>query len=181
MFERYTEKARRVVFFARYEASQFGGQYIDSSHLLLGLLREDRPLLAGLVRRDELFENAAVLLGLEESAEKVSTSVDIPLSHEAKRVLAYAAEEAERLGHSYIGTSHLLLGLLREPGPVRELLEKEGLQLQAVREASIDKPRPPNNQQIVADLRGQFAKMMGRMTSQLEPAVVYSPRAEKTR
>jgi len=179
MFERYTEKARRAIFFARYEASQFGGQFIGTSHLLLGLLREDRARLAGLLRDDELFENAAVLLGLEASAEKVSTSVDIPLSHEAKRVLTYAAEEAERLGHSHIGADHLLLGLLREPGPVRDLLEQYGLQLSVLREAASATVSPLTNRRIVADLRAQFGIMLNRLEPELEPAVVYIPRTEK--
>ena len=180
MFERYTEKARRAIFFARYEASQFGGQFIDTSHLLLGLLREDRLRLAGLLRDDELFENAAVLLGLEASAEKVSTTVDIPLSHEAKRALAYAAEEATRLRHSHIGTDHLLLGLLREPGPVRDLLEQYGLQLSAVRQAAAAMVAVPANEQIIAGLRAQFGAILERLTPELEPAVVYSPLVEKT-
>jgi ATP-dependent Clp protease ATP-binding subunit ClpC len=178
MFERYTEKARRVIFFARYEASQFGGQFIDTSHLLLGLLRVDRVRLRELLRDDELFENAAVLLGLEASAQKVSTSVDIPLSHEAKRALAYATEEAMRSDHSQIGTYHLLLGLLREPGRVRDLLEQYGLQLSTVREAAAALLSRPTNEQIVADLRAQFGAMMECLTPELESAVVYSPRLE---
>jgi ATP-dependent Clp protease ATP-binding subunit ClpC len=114
MFERYTEKARRVIFFARYEASQYGSPYMETEHLLLGLLREDRALAI------RLLANAtaeSIRKRIDDSTivrQKVSTSVDLPLSNESKRVLAYAAEEAERLFHQHIGTEHLLLGLLRE-------------------------------------------------------------------
>jgi ATP-dependent Clp protease ATP-binding subunit ClpC len=181
MFERYSEKARRSIFFARYEAGQFGGQYIDTAHLLLGLFREDKGLFAGLLRDDELFENAAVLLGLEASAKKVSTSVDIPLSHEAKRVLAYAAEEAERLKDSAIGTRHLLLGLLREPSATRDLLQARGLRLEGVREAALTVTPATPNRQIVGDLRAQFGMMRDRLKPELEPAVVYRAGVEKAR
>ncbi len=115
MFERYTEKARRVIFFARYEASQFGSPYIETEHLLLGLLREDKALTNRFLRSHASVESIRKQIeGHTTIREKVSTSVDLPLSNECKRVLAYAAEEAERLSHRHIGTEHLLLGLLRE-------------------------------------------------------------------
>ena len=111
MFERYTEKARRVIFFARYEASQFGSPYIETEHLLLGLLREDKALTNRFLRSHASVESIRKQIeGHTTIREKVSTSVDLPLSNECKRVLAYAAEEAERLSHRHIGTEHLLLG-----------------------------------------------------------------------
>ena len=136
MFERYTEKARRVIFFARYEASQFGSPYIETEHLLLGLLREDKALTNRFLRSHASVE--AIRKEIEKATvvrEKVSTSVDLPLSNESKRVLAYAAEEAERLGHKHIGTEHLLLGVMREEKCFAAgILERRGLKLQAVRE-----------------------------------------------
>src|SRR2546422_6116763 len=100
MFERYTEKARRVIFFARYEASQFGSPYIETEHLLLGLLREDKTLTNRFLRSHASIESIRKQVeGRTPSREKVSTSVDLPLSQECKRVLAYAAEEAERLAN----------------------------------------------------------------------------------
>ena len=97
MFERYTEKARRVIFFARYEASQFGSPYIETEHLLLGLLREDKALTNRFLRSHASVESIRKQIeGHTTIREKVSTSVDLPLSNECKRVLAYAAEEAER-------------------------------------------------------------------------------------
>jgi ATP-dependent Clp protease ATP-binding subunit ClpA len=137
MFERYTEKARRVIFFARYEASQFGSSYIETEHLLLGLLREDRALTNRFIRQPSSVES--IRKQIEERTlirEKVSTSVDLPLSNECKRVLAYAAEEAENLGHKHIHTEHLLLGLLREEGSfAAEILRERGLRLSTLREA----------------------------------------------
>ena len=136
MFERYTEKARRVIFFARYEASQFGSPYIETEHLLLGLLREDKTLTNRFLRSHASVESIRKQIeGHTTIREKVSTSVDLPLSNECKRVLAYAAEEAERLSHKHIGTEHLLLGLLREEKCfAAEILHERGLKLTTIRE-----------------------------------------------
>ena len=136
MFERYTEKARRVIFFARYEASQFGLPYIESEHLLLGLLREDKALTNRFLRSHASVESIRKQIEAHTTIrEKVSTSVDLPLSNESKRVLAYAAEEAERLGHKHIGTEHLLLGLLREEKCfASEILQERGLKLAQIRD-----------------------------------------------
>jgi ATP-dependent Clp protease ATP-binding subunit ClpC len=136
MFERYTEKARRVIFFARYEASQFGSPYIETEHLLLGLLREDKALANRFLRSHAAVESIRKQIeGHTTIREKVSTSVDLPLSNECKRVLAYGAEEAERLNHKHIGTEHLLLGLLREEKCfAAEILHERGLRLSTIRE-----------------------------------------------
>ncbi len=136
MFERYTEKARRVIFFARYEASQFGSPYIETEHLLLGLLREDKALTNRFLRSHASVESIRKQIeGHTTVREDVSTSVDLPLSNESKRVLAYAAEEAERLSHKHIGTEHLLLGLLREEKCfAAEILHERGLRLNTIRE-----------------------------------------------
>jgi len=115
VFERYTEKARRSIFFARYEASQFGSPYIETEHLLLGLIREDRLLTVRFLEQD--FGYTKIRQQIENMSgvrEVVSTSVDLPLSNECKRVLAYAVEESETLASKEINTGHLLLGLLRE-------------------------------------------------------------------
>ncbi len=136
MFERYTEKARRVIFFARYEASQFGSPYIETEHILLGLLREDKALTNRILRAPASVEAIRKQIeGHTTIHEKVSTSVDLPLSNEGKRVLAYAAEEAERLSHKHIGTEHLLLGMLREERCfAAEILNERGIRLSAMRE-----------------------------------------------
>ena len=136
MFETYTEKARRVIFFARYEASQFGSPNIESEHLLLRLLREDKALTNRFLRAHAVVESIRKQIEAHTTVrEKVSTSVDLPLSNESTRVLAYAAEEAERLGHKHIGTEHLLLGLLREEECfAAAILKERGLKLESIRE-----------------------------------------------
>jgi ATP-dependent Clp protease ATP-binding subunit ClpC len=137
MFERYTEKARRVIFFARYEASQFGAPAIDPEHLLLGLMREDKTLTARFLARAQASLEAIrkEIEGRAPLREKISTSVELPLAPETKRVLAYAHEESDRLQHRHIGTEHLLLGLLREERSMAaEILYERGLRLAAVRE-----------------------------------------------
>ncbi len=114
MFERYTEKARRAIFFARYEASQYGSPYIETEHLLLGLLREDRALAKRFL--GEVNSEEGIRAEIERhttSRERISTSVEVPLTLESKKILNLAAEEADRLGHRHIGTEHILLGLLR--------------------------------------------------------------------
>ncbi|MBV8629807.1 MAG: hypothetical protein JOZ83_02705 [Silvibacterium sp.] len=114
MFERYTEKARRVIFFARYEASALGIEYINPDCLLLGLVRE-----SGEISTKWLELPATDLRRIIESqtmrVKHVATSVDLPLDTVAKRVLDHAADECERLAHKHIDTKHLFLGLLREP------------------------------------------------------------------
>jgi len=135
MFERYTEKARRAIFFARYEASQFGSPYIEPEHLLLGLLREDKALANSFLGSHAAVESIRKQIDARATRrEKVATSVDLPLSRECKFVLAYAAEEAERLTHKHIGTDHLLLGLLHEGRCfAAQLLLERGLTLESVR------------------------------------------------
>jgi hypothetical protein len=135
MFERYTEKARRVIFFARYEASEFGAPCIETEHILLGLLKEDDALthrfLPSIKPVDSIRQS---IRAVTPARPKISTSVDLPLSHESKRVLAYAAEEANLLNHKHLGTEHLLLGLLREEnGLAATLLRERGVTLEHVR------------------------------------------------
>jgi ATP-dependent Clp protease ATP-binding subunit ClpC len=137
MFERYTEKARRVIFFARYEASQFGAPAIEPEHLLLGLMREDKTLTGRFFPRAQVSIEAIrkEIEGRTLLREKISTSVELPLAPETKRVLAYAHEESDRLQHRHIGTEHLLLGLLREDRSMAaEILYERGLRLNAVRD-----------------------------------------------
>src|ERR1700744_2163825 len=136
MFERYTEKARRVIFFARYEARQFGSPFIETEHMLLGLLREDKQLANRFLRSHAAVDSIRKQIeGHTTAREKVSTSVDLTLSHECKRVLAYGAEEAERLNHKHIGPEPLLLGLLREKKCfAAEILQERGLPLSTIRE-----------------------------------------------
>lgn len=138
MFERYTEKARRTIFFARYEASQLGSPVIAPEVLLLGLIRESRNLMDHLrIDRGELESRlrAGVIVGT-----KISTSVDIPLDDGCKRVLAHAAQEAHRLNQRHIGTEHLLLGVMREErSRAAQVLREMGApSVDEVRKAMVD-------------------------------------------
>jgi ATP-dependent Clp protease ATP-binding subunit ClpC len=176
MFDRFTEKARRVVFFARYEASQYGSPYIESEHLLLGLLREDKALTnrflglpgTGEAIRKEIDQHTT-------TREKIQTSVDLPLSNENKRVLAYAAEEAERLLHQHIGTEHLLLGLLREEKCfAAKVLQDRGVRLEAVREELRGFPHQPLEHREGArqpSFRAQFTREFVHASDPLQPLV----------
>jgi ATP-dependent Clp protease ATP-binding subunit ClpC len=133
MVERYREDAIRAIFFARWEAQQSGSAYIEPKHILLGLTHDadsKANQLFGLSACTEDFRN---LLGVHTSAQP-STSVDLPLSNPSKRILAYAAEEAEKLASKPIGTEHLLLGLLREKeSSVPKTLAKAGIDLRSAR------------------------------------------------
>jgi len=125
-----------VIFFARYEASQYGSPYIETEHLLLGLLREDRALANQFL--GEVNAEQGIRAEIERhitSRERISTSVEVPLAMESKKVLNLAGEEADRLGHRHIGTEHLLLGVLRVEGSLaRRILEARGIKIATLRE-----------------------------------------------
>lgn len=116
MFERYTERARRALFFARYELSQLGGDTIVTEHILLALLRDANGLV-GRVFAEWNISLSDLRRQLEARAphgDRLRTSVEVPFSQATKRVLNFAAEEADRLLQKDIECQHLLLGLLRE-------------------------------------------------------------------
>lgn len=135
MFEKYTEKARRAVFFARYEASQLGVSAIDSEHLLLGLLREEPSILS------RFFPAHASVDSIRRQIErrllfrhKIAASVAIPLSVEAKNVLRYAAEEADAISSREIKPEHFLLGMFGEKGSLgAKVLRENGVEYTVVR------------------------------------------------
>jgi len=106
MFERYTEKARRVIFFARYEASQFGAPAIEPEHLLLGLMREDKTLAGRFFPRAQITIESIrrEIEGRTILRERIPTSVELPLAPETKRVLHFSHDESDRLQHRHIGT-----------------------------------------------------------------------------
>lgn len=128
MFERYTEKARRAIFFARYEASQNGSPSIESLHLLLGILRDNSYLFskAGLHGTTvELAESCRRFLPAPR--EKVSVSVDLPLSNECREALTNALAEADQLGSESIAPQHILLGLIKASSEVSGILNDHGV------------------------------------------------------
>jgi ATP-dependent Clp protease ATP-binding subunit ClpA len=116
MFELYTEKARRAIFFARYEASQEGAELIEEFHLLLGILREERGILTGVIADpDYLTAVRTDMQSAPGTRQPISTSVDLPFSARCKTALTLAAARATGLGHEHISGAHLLLGLLELP------------------------------------------------------------------
>lgn len=136
MFDRYTEKARRVIFFARYEASQYGSRSIETEHLLLGLLREDPALIRQFLGPSSVA--ASIHSEIERKTtrgERFPTSIEVPLTEESEKVLNFAVQEAERLGQRHVGTEHLLLGMLSVEGSLAaRLLRERGLKSEAIRE-----------------------------------------------
>ncbi|HKM90294.1 MAG TPA: ATP-dependent Clp protease ATP-binding subunit [Candidatus Acidoferrales bacterium] len=177
MFERYTEKARRVIFFARYEATQYGSPYIETEHLLLGLLREDKAMANRFLRTHGSIES--IRKEIEQRItirERISTSVDVPLSQECHRILKFAAEEADRLGHKHVGTEHLLLGILREEKCFgSELLQERGLRLSTLREELTRSAgeKVPVNRAKETSLLAEFSRDLTQaaMEGQLDPLV----------
>jgi uncharacterized protein (TIGR03435 family) len=152
MFDRFTLRARRVLFHARSEVSELGSSAIEPEHILLGVLDEDNGLGCRILARtvDALDDFRSDIVRRLAGPEKISKSDEIPFSASCHRALEYAAEEADRLLHTHIGTEHLLLGLLREERSVAgELLAARGVRIDAVREAIAElrsrgeQPEPP--------------------------------------
>ena len=152
MFDRFTLRADQVHFYARSEVSQLGGCTIEPEHILLGLLDEGKGLGSRILLRTvvSLDDIRSEIVGRLAGGDKVPESAGVPFSASCERALQYAAEEADRLMHSYIGTEHLLLGLLREDGSVAaEVLRARGLRIEAVREEIVEllshgeQPEPP--------------------------------------
>jgi ATP-dependent Clp protease ATP-binding subunit ClpA len=141
MFERYTQEARRSIFFARYEASQFGSAEIDTEHLLLGLFRENHRLL-GLGPDLPLEAIRKRIASARPGGQKISTSIDLPLSQACKLALAQGAEEAQKFGHEHIRTAHLLIGLLDQECFAAQMLHEFGWVADTLRQAVASSPEP---------------------------------------
>ncbi len=152
MFERYTEKARRVIFFARYEALQYGSQVISPEHILLGLMREDKTIPARYFPFRNTLPVEAVRREVEERIvlrERIPQSAELHLAAETKRILAFANEESQVLKNRHIGPEHLLLGLVRQEHSIAaEILYQYGLRLKDVREEIARQNGFPNLQQV---------------------------------
>ncbi|HZG64665.1 MAG TPA: ATP-dependent Clp protease ATP-binding subunit [Rubrobacteraceae bacterium] len=135
MFERFTERARKVVVLAQEEARHFNHNYIGTEHLLLGLLREDEGVAARAlgslnVTLDEVREQVESIVGYGEEG----TGGQAPFTPRSKKVLELALREALQLGHNYIGTEHILLGLVRESeGVAARVLSNLGVDPDKVR------------------------------------------------
>ncbi|MBU4304301.1 MAG: ATP-dependent Clp protease ATP-binding subunit [Candidatus Omnitrophica bacterium] len=136
MFDRFTERARKVILLAKEEAKRFNHDYIGTEHILLGLIKEGEGVAAAVLQNLDL--NLDIIrLEVEKLVQpgpSIVTSGDIPFTPKAKKVIELAMEEARSLGHNYIGTEHLLLGLIREnEGAASQVLLNLGLDLNKVR------------------------------------------------
>jgi len=140
MFDRFTDRARKVMALAREEARRFNHEYIGTEHILLGLVKEGSGVAANVLQNLDI-ELKKIRLEVEKIVQSGSDLVSVgqlPFTPRVKKVLEYAMEEARAFGHNYIGTEHLLLGLLREQeGVAAQVLLNLGVKLEDVREEVI--------------------------------------------
>ena len=171
MFEKYNEKARRALFFARYEASKLGSKVIESEHVLLGVLREGEEIIKEIfsrfnVKADDVRRE---IEGDRIFVERVSSTQELPLSEESKKILAYASHEAESMMHPYVGTEHLLIGILRVEGSVAaRILAAAGFNLYGVREETIGliKEREASKQKKELPFLAEYARDLTALAQQ---------------
>ena len=137
MYERFTDRARQALRSAAEEARRFNHEYISTEHILLGVIR-DQSGVAGSVLKNLDVDLRKIRLEVEkivQSGPDMVTMDKLPQTSRAKKVIEYAMEEAKNLNHNYVGTEHLLLGLLREQeGVAAQVLMNLGLKLEDVRE-----------------------------------------------
>ncbi len=141
MFDRFTDRARKVMGLARQEAQRFNHQYIGTEHILLGLIQEGSGVAANVLRNldvdpDKIRQEVEKIV---QDGPTMATLGQLPFTPRAKKVLELASEEATNLRHNYIGTEHLLLGLIREnEGVAAQVLMNLGLKLEEVREEVLE-------------------------------------------
>jgi ATP-dependent Clp protease ATP-binding subunit ClpC len=137
MFERFTDRARKVMALANQEAQRFNHEYIGTEHILLGLVKEGSGVGANVLKNLDV-DLRKVRLEVEKlvrAGPEMVTMGKLPQTPRAKKVIEYAIEEARNLNHNYVGTEHILLGLLREhDGVAAQVLMNLGLKLEDVRE-----------------------------------------------
>jgi ATP-dependent Clp protease ATP-binding subunit ClpC len=140
VFERFTDRARQVVVFAQEEARMRDHNYIGTEHILLGLIHEGEGVAAKVMEALDV-SLQAVRVGVERNIGRGEgvPSGNIPFTPRAKKVLELSLREALQLGHNYIGTEHILLGLIREgEGVAAQVLQKLGASLEVVRQKVIE-------------------------------------------
>lgn len=163
-----------MIFFARYEALQYGSEVISPEHVLLGLMREDKTISARFFPFRHSLTVDTIRREVEERIvpkERIPQSAELHLAPETKRILAFTKEESERLGARKIGVEHLLLGILREENSIAaEILYQYGVRLHGVREkinqqsgvpgrrAEGDKKETPNLEEFTRDLTAEAAR-----------------------
>ena len=138
MYERFTDRARKVMQLANQEAQRFNHEYIGTEHVLLGLVKEGSGVAANVLKNLDV-DLRKIRLEVEklvQSGPEMVTMGKLPQTPRAKKVIEYSMEEARNLNHNYVGTEHILLGLLREQeGVAAQVLMNLGLKLEEVREA----------------------------------------------
>jgi ATP-dependent Clp protease ATP-binding subunit ClpC len=137
MYERFTDRARKVMQLANQEAQRFNHEYIGTEHILLGLIKEGSGVAANVLKNldIDLRKIRIEVEKLVQSGPDMVTMGKLPQTPRAKKVIEYSMEEARNLGHNYVGTEHILLGLLREQeGVAAQVLMNLGLKLEEVRE-----------------------------------------------
>src|ERR671925_1261502 len=139
MYERFTDRARKVMQLANQEAQRFNHEYIGTEHILLGLVKEGSGVAANVLKNLDI-DLRKIRLEVEKIVQtgpgaEMVTMGKLPQTPRAKKVIEYSIEEARNLNHNYVGTEHLLLGLLREQeGVAAQVLLNLGLKLEDVRE-----------------------------------------------
>ena len=137
MYERFTDRAREALQLSTQEAQRFQHEYIGTEHILLGLVKEGSGVAANVLKNLDI-DLRKIRLEVEkivQSGPDMVTMGKLPQTPRAKKVIEYSIEEARNLNHNYVGTEHLLLGLLREQeGVAAQVLMNLGLKLEDVRE-----------------------------------------------
>ena len=180
MFERFTERARRVIILAREEAGRFRHDFVGTEHILLGLIRDGEGIATAVLQR--LGVRLETVKAEVERAlagfPKTLTFGEVPFTPQAKRVLELSIEEARQLGHNYIGTEHLLLGLMKEGQCIAaKILESLGARLEEVRQETLallgDQyyPRPKKRSQT--PVLDEFARDLTQLAREgkLDPVI----------
>ena len=171
MFEKYNEKARRALFFARYEASKLGSRVIESEHILLGILREGEESVNELFQRFEVKPEAIrrEIEGERVFVERISSTAELPLSEESKKILAYASHEAESMLHSTVGSEHLLIGIQRvESCLAARILKQQGVELASLREEvlSVAQEREASQQKKELPFLAEYGRDLTMLAAQ---------------
>src|SRR5687768_6084342 len=141
MFDRFTDRAKKVMSLARQEAQKFNHEYIGTEHVLLGLVQEGSGVAANVLKNMniDLKRIRAEIEKIVKGSPTMVTQGNLPFTPRAKKVLELAVEEASNLGHNYIGTEHLLLGLIKEnEGIAARVLLNLGVKLEEVREEILE-------------------------------------------
>jgi len=175
MFERFTDRARKVMALANQEAQRFNHEYIGTEHVLLGLIKEGSGVAANVLKNLDV-DLRKIRLEVEkivQSGPDMVTMGKLPQTPRAKKVIEYSMEEARHLNHNYVGTEHILLGLLREQeGVAAQVLMNLGLKLEEVREELSQKMRDQMRELFSSENREGIGEAMGKARKEMEDGIL---------